>query len=88
MRALGLMLLIVLLIESCGQENCREVAPLESIVDLKITRTEHELFASESIGDVISYLEKYPQLANYFWHNFQYPSDSILAVQIFKQIQH
>ncbi|MCP4460884.1 MAG: gliding motility lipoprotein GldB [Cytophagales bacterium] len=88
MRALGLMILIVLLIESCGQENCREVAPLKTSVDLEIVRTEQELFDSESVNDVISYLEKYPQLAYYFWHNHQYPSDTILAGRIFSQIKH
>ena len=88
MRALGLMILVVLLIESCGQENCREVAQLKTPVALEIIRTEQELFASESVGDVVSYLEKYPQLAQYFWHNFQYPSDSILAGRIFSQIKH
>ena len=88
MRALGLMILVVLLIESCGQENCRETIPLESTVDLQIVRTEQELFASESVGDVVSYLEKYPQLAYYFWHNHQYPNDTILANLIFDQIKH
>jgi len=88
MRALGLMILVVLLIESCGQENCREVAPLETAVDLEINRTEQELFAAESVGGVVAYLKKYPQLAQYFWHNRQYPNDTILAEKIFSQIKH
>jgi len=82
------MILVVLLIESCGQENCREVVPLETAVDLEISRTEQELFAAESVDDVVAYLKKYPQLAQYFWHNRQYPNDTILAGRIFSQIKH
>ncbi len=88
MRALGLMILIVLLIESCGQEKCRDVAPLETMVDIEIIRTEHELFASKSVEEVIAYLKKYPKLTTYFWHGYDYPNDSILASRIFPQIQH
>ena len=88
MRAIGLMILVVLLIESCGQEKCREVEPIESTLDLKVIRTEQELFASQSVGDVTAYLKKYPQLATYFWHSYDYPSDSVLASRIFPQIQH
>lgn len=88
MRVLSLKVLIVLLIGSCSQEDCREVADLEWTADLKIMRTEHELFSSKSLRDVIDYLEKYPELAYYFWHNHQYPNDSMLAEQIFPQVMH
>ena len=88
MRALSLMMLVVFLIESCGQKKCREVEPLESTLDLKVIRTEHELFASKSVEDVTVYLKKYPELATYFWHGYDYPSDSVLASRIFPQIQH
>lgn len=88
MRSLGLTMLVLLLFTSCGGQKCRENAPVGEPVDLSIVRTEHELFASKSVEEVTAYLKKYPKLATYFWHNYDYPNDSILASRIFLQVQH
>ena len=88
MRAFGLMLLVVLFIQSCGQSDCRNVADLESPEKITIVRTESDLFKSQTVGDVIDYFKKYPSLANYFWHRSQYPSDTILAGRTFSLIKH
>lgn len=88
MRSLGLTMLVLLLLSSCGGEKCREGAPEGTLVDLTIQRTEQELFSSESVEDVTAYLKKYPKLATYFWHNYDYPNDSILAGRIYQQIKH
>lgn len=86
MRALGLTMMILLLLTSCGGQKCREGAPQPKAVDIEVIRTEQELFNSQSNDDVLAYFKKYPQLAVYFWHKDQYPSDSILAASVFRLI--
>jgi len=79
MRALGLTMLILLLLTSCGGQKCRDGAPQPQPVEIQLVRTEQELFSGDSLANVLAYFKKYPELANYFWHRNQYPSDSILA---------
>lgn len=88
MRALGLTLVLLLLLSSCGTSQCREDAPDPISVDLTIERTETELFESKDLKEVYDFLQKYPELAQQFWHNYQYPNDQILARQIFMQVSH
>lgn len=88
MRALGLTLVLLLLLSSCSTSQCREDAPEPLKVDLTIERTETELFEAENLNEVDAFLQKYPKLAQQFWHNYQYPNDQILARQIFMQISH
>ncbi len=88
MRALGLTMVLLLLLSACGQNPCRTSVPDPVEIDLEIKRTEADLFDSESIPDVLEYLKKHPDLANQFWHNYQYPNDQILARQILLQVLH
>jgi hypothetical protein len=86
MRALGLTMMILLFMTSCGGQKCRDNAPEAQPVDIEIMRTEQELINSESLADVIAYFDKYPELATYFWHVDQYPSDTILSGRTFALI--
>jgi hypothetical protein len=86
MRALGLTMMILLFMTSCGGQKCRDNAPQANPVEIDIIRTEQELINSESLADVIAYFDKYPELATYFWHVDQYPSDTILSGRTFALI--
>lgn len=55
-------------------------------VSLQIVQTEKELYSAETLAEVLAYFDKYPQLATYFWHSNQYPSDSILAGRVYALI--
>lgn len=78
----------IMLLVACGQQDCRDNAPEQQTVSIDVVRTEHDLFSAKSARDVKDYLKKYPELAKYFWHNHQYPNDSVLAARIWKQVKH
>lgn len=78
---------MVLLLFSCGSDNCRDVgAVIEEQITIKIERLENDLFASRDVGDVLRLLRSNPDVSKSFLHSDQYPSDSILASQIFELI--
>jgi hypothetical protein len=83
-----LILASLLLTYGCNESNCRSGAPQPQEIKIEVIRTEDQLFRAKSVDDVLQYLEDYPVLAYHFWHNHQYPNDSILAARIWKQVKH
>ena len=88
MRTFDLTILTLLFLSSCGSDSTRKKAPDPTPINLEIVRTEQELFSAKNHSEVLAYLKKHPDLAKHFWHNYQYPSNQILAGQILQQILH
>lgn len=84
MRAVHLMICVVFL-AACSNEACRESVSPETVV-LEVDRLEKELFESESPEDVESFLDSHVDFAKFFLHSDQYPSNSVLANQMFRLI--
>ncbi len=82
----AILIISLILFSSCAKDQCREsVSPLE--VDIKLDRLEEQLFSSSTSKEVEMLLAKNPKFARYFLDADQYPSDSILANQIFKLVK-
>lgn len=74
---------------SCNLEKevCIEAPTLTKTVPVIIERLENRLFADTNPGEVLQFLQDYPVLAREFLGAGQYPSDTILAREIFKVIK-
>lgn len=72
----------------CRQDSCVE-AVAENIRPVRIEeqRLEARLFAAKSVEDVRDLLKSEPEFANHFVHVQEYPSDSVLAAQLFQLSQ-
>ena len=83
----GVLLIICLvLFTACSNDRCREsIAPKP--VALELDRLDESIFAAKSAEDIARLLNDFPQFANYFLLADQYPSDSILAHQLFQLVQ-
>ena len=86
---LGLLLLV--LIFAC-QPNPEEAAYTRPTVEplaepVKIMRLERQLFEAQSPDDIKSFLQKNRHFAQNFLMSGQYPSDSVLAAQMYAIIQ-
>ena len=83
-----LIVLILLACFSCGLENetCIDAPTVTETVPVVIERLENRLFADTNPGEVLQFLQDYPILAKEFLGANQYPSDTILAREIFKVI--
>jgi hypothetical protein len=82
-------LLSLLALAGCGFEesSCIEAPKLEESVTINIERLEDRLFASNSPADVLQLLKDHPVLTKEFLGSDQYPSDTILARELFKVIK-
>ena len=74
---------------SCGLEenNCIEAPEVENHITINIERLEDQLFASETPADVLKLLKDNPEMTKEFLGSDQYPSDSILARELFRVIK-
>lgn len=73
---------------ACQPDTC--VPPVaEDIKPIYIEeqRLEQAFFAAKSVAEVQALLQRWPELANYFLHAQEYPSDSVLAIQLFELTQ-
>lgn len=73
----------------CGsdEEVCIDAPTPELTVEVEIERLEDRLFAAESTQDVLDFLYDYPVLTKEFLGSDQYPSDTILARELFRIIK-
>lgn len=83
-----LTVLILLACFSCGleKETCIDAPTVTETVPVVIERLENRLFADTNPGEVLQFLQDYPILAREFLGANQYPSDTILARELFKVI--
>ncbi len=69
------------------KENCIVAPELTETIPVVIERLEKRLFAATNPGEVLQFLQDYPVLAREFLGANQYPSDTILAREIFRVIK-
>jgi len=82
-------LLLVFGFFSCTQnkEACIDAPTIEEHLTVEINRLEDSLFAARTPNDVLLFLRSHPVLTNEFLGANQYPSDTILAKEIFRVIK-
>jgi len=77
-----------LLLFGCGAGDCPHAGEVEAKpVNIKVERLETELFESESVEDVESFLQNHRTFSDAFLDADQYPADSILAGRIYRLLQ-
>jgi hypothetical protein len=67
-------------------DQCIEAPEVEVTIDVDIQRLEDKLFNTESAGEVLALINRYPVLKQEFLGAEQYPSDTLLANQLFRII--
>lgn len=74
---------------SCNseQEACIDAPAVTETVPVVIERLENRLFAATNPGEVLQFLQNYPVLAREFLGANQYPSDTILARELFRVLK-
>ncbi|MEN8249386.1 MAG: gliding motility lipoprotein GldB [Bacteroidota bacterium] len=79
----------LLALAGCGfeEESCIEAPDVDNSITVNIERLENRLFASETPADVLQLLNENPVMTKGFLGSDQYPSDTILAQQIFRVIK-
>jgi len=80
---------ILILFFSCDhhRSTCIEAPELsESHVKIQLTRLEDDLFHSTSPRDVLHFLNRHSVIKKEFFGSDQYPSDTILARELYKRI--
>jgi hypothetical protein len=84
-----LTVLIFLAFFSCNtqQETCIDTPVITELVPVVIERLENRLFAATNPGEVLQFLQNYPVLAREFLGANQYPSDTILAREMFRVLK-
>jgi len=87
MKKLTVFALLALFSCNLEKEVCIEAPTLTETVPVIIERLENRLFAATNPGEVLQFLQDYPVLAREFLGASQYPSDTILAREIFKVIK-
>jgi len=80
-------ILAVLAACSSDKEVCIEAPNITNKVEVNIERLEDRLFAAESATEVYEFIADNPLLKNEFLGSDQYPSDTLLANQLFKIIK-
>ena len=85
MRQAFLIISLILFMD-CSGDACEESVVPQKIT-LEVDRLEQKLFTAKSPREVADLLGTYPEFSTHFLHADQYPSDSILANQIFSLIQ-
>jgi gliding motility-associated lipoprotein GldB len=75
-----------ILLSSCANDadDCLEASQPQTKVTIEIERLEEQLFASESAEEVLWLINQYPVLKKEFLGSEQYPSDTLLANQLFR----
>lgn len=78
-----------ILIFACteNQESCIDAPEPTDQLTVKIERLEDDLFASETPRDILGFLQEHPVLTKEFLGVANYPSDTILASEMFKVIK-
>lgn len=71
----------IILLSSCKNDACESVDRVET--DLSVEPLHEILVKATSPGDIISFGENYPFVANEFLQRSEYPSDSIWAGRVF-----
>ena len=87
MKKLTVFAFLALFSCNSGQEACIDAPTVNKTVPVVIERLENRLFADTNPGEILQFLQDYPVLAREFLGSRQYPSDSILAREIFKVIK-
>ena len=79
----------LLSLSSCSEKaaDCLEAPVVPISVDVEIERLEDQLFAAESAGNVLDLINAHPIMKEEFLGAGQYPSDTILANELFKIIK-
>ena len=77
-------LIAIALLTGCSK-TCELSADL-SIPDIKVERLEDKLFAMQSPGEVLDFLQANSELKIYFLGSEQYPNDTVLAEILFSRI--
>ena len=72
---------------SPGAETCIEAPEPNEYISVDIERLEDRLFVSENPREVLEFLDDYPVLTKEFLGSEQYPSDTILARELFRIIK-
>ena len=77
---------ILLAFLSCNrvQETCIDAPAIAETAPVVIERLENRLFGATNPGEVLQFLQNYPVLTREFLGVNQYPSDTILAREIFR----
>jgi hypothetical protein len=87
MKRLALVIFVGLYSCNLGKESCIDSPNITETVPVVIERLENRLFASTNPGEVLQFLQDYPILTKEFLGANQYPSDTILAREMFKVIK-
>jgi gliding motility-associated lipoprotein GldB len=84
-----LIFLLVLALFSCSmeEETCIDAPSVNEIEPVILERLEDRLFAVTNPGEVLQFLQNYPILAREFLGSNQYPSDTILAREMFRVLK-
>lgn len=86
MRIISLILIVATFSCTSHTEECIDAPNITDKLTVKITRLEDSLFMAKTPKDILGFLLRHPQLTKEFLGGEQYPSDSILAWEIFKVI--
>jgi hypothetical protein len=70
-----------------GEESCIDAPSITETVPVVIERLESRLFAATNPGEVLQFMQNYPILTKEFLGANQYPSNTILARELFKVIK-
>jgi hypothetical protein len=75
-------------LSSCADKSadCIEAPVVEPTVQVEIERLEEPLFKAESAAEVLELINRYPVLKQEFLGAEQYPSDTLLANQLFRMV--
>ena len=76
--------LVIFISCSKDSEQCIEAPQPQVEVEVNIDRLEDRLFAAESAVEVLALINEFPVLKQEFLGSEQYPSDTILANQLFQ----
>ena len=87
MRNIYLLFFVGLIACSQASETCIDAPELTETLTVDIERLEDRLFASENPKEVLEFLNDHPVLTREFLGSDQYPSDTILARELFRIIK-
>ena len=87
-RAYWILFLVVFW--SCSADEydyCEEAPSVDNTTEISIERLDRELFELNSVSEILAFLQKYPGMTQEFLGSPLYPSDSILAQELYKRIK-
>ena len=88
MKHFFILILVASSLSCTNQTDCIEAPELKEAdkVSVSIERLEEDLFNLKSVQEVEFFISSHPVLADEFLGRQQYPSDSILALELYKRI--